>query len=636
MVRTRVIAAIACCLASVSAPQTLQPPATTPQFRTGIDLVRIDVSVLDRDRRPIRGLTAGEFSVLEDGTPQEIVSFAEIAVPDPPVVRTAWMRDVAPDVRTNAAAADRLIMLLLDDGQVSFGPRMTATVKAIGRRVIDHLGPSDLAAVVFTKDNRGAQPFTSDRSRLLKAVDAFVPGAPFALPGQPVIVDRSHQYFDRASLETLRLVATSLAEAPDRRKAVIYVSSGVRVGADQFRQMDFEDILASAGGSNVNVYCIDPNGLEAVADEAFGAAGGTSPDAALLAKPTEFLRQLAAATGGFAIVDQNGFAEGVTQIFRETGSYYLLGYRAAGSKRGQRFRKIDVRVSRPGATVRARAGYTQPTEPTRAKWPPREASLLKTLAAVVPERGVPMQITAAPFAVPGRKTAALAIVLTLRQPLQRGVTHVADLADVVVGAYGVEGGRPVAFQRLKTDAEVRALGNVPLEYELLSQLDLKPGRYHLRVAAISPGEAKSGSVHIDVEVPDFAKRPLSLSGIVVAVTPSTLAAPKDRFAALLPIVPTAQRDFRRGDRASAFLRVYQGGKGAPKPVLMDARILNGAGKAAFHITEAVTPEQFGAARSADYAIHLPIAQLAAGPYLLSLEATVDRDTARRDLRFTIH
>ena len=617
--RAAALAAGSLCLAAAVFPQ--EAPPRPPQFRTGIELVQVDVSVLDRDRHPVRGLAASDFTVLEDDVRQEIVSFTEISIPDSAAVSTPWMREVAPDVRTNAAASDRLIVLLLDDAQIRMDARMTAGVKEIGRRTIDRLGPSDLAAVLFTRDNSGAQPFTSDRARLLQAVGTFAPGG---LPG--VGRDWSNQYWDRSSLETLRLVAENLAQAHERRKALIYVSTGVSVGADQFRIADMQEIFRGAQRGNVNVYCIDPAGLEV----------SSADDAMDFNRATEFLRQLADGTGGFAVIDRNDFAEGVPQIFRENGSYYLVGYRSSNPAPDGRFRRIAVRVNRPGVTVRTRNGYVSGRAEVRSKLTPRAKELVNALSSVAPERGVAMQITAAPFAIPGKKQAAIAVVLTLRQPLARDAQVVPELADVVVGAYGVEGGRPAAVQRLKTDAIVKQVSELPLQYELLAQLDVRPGRYQLRAAAHSPVEGRSGSIHYDVEVPDFSKALVSLSGVVISAAPSTLAAPKDRFAALLPVVPTARRDFRRTDRAAAFLRVYQRAKGPAVPVAMAARIVSSTGANAFDTTETIRADQFNTARAAEYAVHLPVDRLAPGPYLLTIEARLGKNAARRDVRFVVH
>src|SRR3954468_19399575 len=73
----------------------------TPTFRSGVDLVQLDVSVLDKNRQPVRGLNQAEFTVFEDGKPQKLAAFAAVDLPDVVRPATAWMNDVAPDVATN-------------------------------------------------------------------------------------------------------------------------------------------------------------------------------------------------------------------------------------------------------------------------------------------------------------------------------------------------------------------------------------------------------------------------------------------------------------------------------------------------------------------------------------------------------
>ena len=70
-------------------------PQPVPRFRTGVELVRLDVSVLDRDRRPVRGLLPADFTILEDGEPQSVAAFDEIDVPDAAEARSTeapWAR----------------------------------------------------------------------------------------------------------------------------------------------------------------------------------------------------------------------------------------------------------------------------------------------------------------------------------------------------------------------------------------------------------------------------------------------------------------------------------------------------------------------------------------------------------------
>ena len=143
------LVALLACMAWPIVGQQDQPP----RFRTGVDIVRLDVSVLDRSRRPVRGLTAGDFTVLVDDEPQNVVVLSEIEAAPPEKPTAAWMRDVAPDVTTNAVHDPRLFLIIMDDVLVPFEPATMQRSKEIARAVIDRLGPGDLASVIFTGNN---------------------------------------------------------------------------------------------------------------------------------------------------------------------------------------------------------------------------------------------------------------------------------------------------------------------------------------------------------------------------------------------------------------------------------------------------------------------------------------------------
>jgi len=73
--------------------------ASTQTFRTGVSAVQLDVSVLDNDRRPVRGLTAADFTILDDGKPRDIASFSAVDLPPVPAEPPAGVDAIEPDVQ---------------------------------------------------------------------------------------------------------------------------------------------------------------------------------------------------------------------------------------------------------------------------------------------------------------------------------------------------------------------------------------------------------------------------------------------------------------------------------------------------------------------------------------------------------
>src|SRR5690606_35932177 len=93
-----------------------------PVFRTGVELIELDVSVLDANRRPVRGLTADDFTVLEDGQPQPVVAVSHVDLADYDPSRSARMRYVTRDVAANDLSDQpgdgRLVAIVFDDVNV--------------------------------------------------------------------------------------------------------------------------------------------------------------------------------------------------------------------------------------------------------------------------------------------------------------------------------------------------------------------------------------------------------------------------------------------------------------------------------------------------------------------------------------
>jgi VWFA-related protein len=652
------------CLASIATPVARQAARQLPQFRGGVDLVHLDVSVLDRNRRPVRGLGPFDFTVLEDGVPQQVAVFTAVEIPPPVPPAAVWMREVAPDVRSNEGIEERrLFLLIIDDAMIQADVGGMRNTREIGRTVIDRMGPSDLAAVVFTRDNHNSQDFTADRRRLLAAVEKFTVGF------RDMSSVAGDDLFWIYSASVIQRAVEMLSALPDYRKSMIYIGQGMPVDLDAVaqpaapglppsgvsalsRQGLMEQIrglmaqsFRQARRANVNVYTIDVCGLRVEKPPLPITPNGLPPQPPTCQPGLEvdYLHTLAENTNARAIVNTNEFDTGVQAIFDENASYYLLGYQPTVPWQDGKVRRLEVRVNRPGVEVRTRSGYEpeKPQDVARRKAELAKAPLGAALAGILPKSDVALQATAVPLALPGRRESAVAIVVGIRQPIRAGGAPTTEKVDFQVSAFNTDG-RRFGSKRLLAEVTLRGGATGLAEYEVLSRLDLRPGRYQLRIAAHIGSLSTSGSLYYDVDVPDVSSAPVSLSPLALSATPGRIAAPPDALADLLPVVPTTRRVFAAGDRVTAFTRVHQGGRSAVQPVALRIRLQDQHGRTAMDRAQDLPAGSFTRARSVDVQLDVPVATLAPGAHLLTVEASlVDAATseppapASRDVRFTV-
>ncbi len=628
----RLTAAVLAAAALVSG----QDARPQPRFRGGVDLVMVDVSVLDPDRQPVRGLFRDRFTVLEDGEPRAIVAFSEVEVPGADALPTGWMRDVSPDVKTNGSAGSRLFVLLLDDAQIGTVPYLNLRTRAIGHYFVDRLGPDDMAAIVFTKNNRNAMDFTSDRARLHAMIEEFHGGGGGGMGW----------LFNNYSTSVIRSLTKYLAEIRDRRKAIVYVSPGVPGAAsatgDSMLRADLADTLRDARLANVTVYPVNPSGLRSLDLDAVGEAIRGRDEGADLMQTArtamndawdrmneegDHLEALASNTGGFVVGRSNAFAEGVSQIFRESASYYLVGFAPPIPPDGKS-RRLQVHVDYPGAIVNARTGYSEPKPPKPGKEP---APTSKAMSGLLPAADLPIRAVATPFAIANRKQAAVVVTLGLQRPVPEEAMR--EEVRLLVAAFDPEGRRR-ASRSLNGTVALRPVGSRTARYEVVGRIDLDPGRYQMRVSAESLSLGKTGSVYFELVVPDFRKEPVSLSGVVLEADPPLPSAGHDALSGIAPAVPTTQREFV-GHEGRAFVRVYRNEKDQEAPVRLVTRIVDERGDPVLEQAYALEAQEFDALRAADYSVDLPVTTLAPGPYLLTFEATLGEHVARRHVRFSV-
>jgi len=668
---TACLAGCFACVVATDARESQSPAAPQqPVFRVGVDVTQLDVSVLDKDRKPIRGLVAADFSVTESGKPQTVVGVSEIALPGPDDLPAAWLHLVPADVETNFLGDrlrdSRLVVIVMDDADVPFDDEATIdAARAIGRTAVSRLGPLDIASVVYTRAAGLSQDFTADHDKLLQAIDAFqpqpppdyVPTAPpggFPIEGDMQRHDQANGWSRcesmRPSVPTLLAVTRGVAGITQRRKTVIYISPGAPVqvnNAGDCISIDARELFAVAERANVNIYAIDPSGLHALEAPStrFGRNGrpqrGTGPAVQRGEANLDFLSILSENTGGTAVVNTTDFDDGLDRIFEENGSYYLLGYQSTNQDRDGKFRRIDVHVSRPGATVRARRGYYGPTATkagtdTTGKDAASPSDLLRIGLGMAP--GLTLRIALAPFAMTsddaGTRKATVAMTLGLRE--QAPTAPVDEEMTVIISATKDGGGvaaemspHRVAFTLEPTSGEI-----VPHEWS--SRLDLAPGRYEVRANAHSKLYDRGASIYGDVEVPDFAKPGVSLSGVVFGMPADGPVSADDPLSNLLPVAPTTERSFTRGQRMTAFVRVYQGGGEALAPVALKTQILDGRNASSFDASATLGVDRFDASRAAEYRLDLSTIDLQSGPHLLDIRAVMTGgSTAARDVPFFV-
>jgi VWFA-related protein len=675
-------------LAGTTIPAQQSPPPAQPgvTFRVEVNFVELDAVVTDAQGNFVRGLTKDDFEVIEAGKPQIITAFSLVDLPvrkaDPPLSRVS---PVEPDVQSNLEDFNgRVILIVLDDLQTDF--RRSVRVRAAASQFVRRfVGANDLVAVLHTGSGaKAGQEFTSSHARLLAAIDKF---AGQKIPSSTLVTlddyytqrnmgsgrqardtmeaERAHKA--RNSLASLRAAAQFLGNIRGRRKAVVWFGEGIDYdienvfggGSAAQIQDEMRETIASASRAGVSFYGVDARGVGAGLDQVIDI--GALPDdssvdfgpGALLSevrRAQDFLRTMSTETGGFAVVGQNDLNTAFARIIQDNSSYYLLGYYPADDRRDGKFRKVEVRVKRPGLKVRSRGGYTapkgKPSTPESASGKTEAAPEIRAaLDSPVPVSGLGMRVFAAPFAGPAKKSSVAVVIEFDPARLsfqQKDGVYSEDLEVVVlpVDASGkrLPGTRDEAPMRLsqRTYENVRANG-----FRMTRRFDLAPGRYQLRIAARAANSRATGGVSYDLDVPDFTQPPLAISGIALmsAAAARIPTPPPDKaFLDVLPDVPTALRDFVARDTLAIFAEVYDNRASTPHRVTITTTVTADDGRVVFSAADERRSEEIEAKTGGfGHSMKIPLAGFAAGRYVLRVEAKVlqSAGAASRELEFRV-
>jgi VWFA-related protein len=666
-----------------------QPPLT---FRVEANLIEVDAYVTDAAGNPVTGLTAADFQLLEDGKPQNVSAFAQVNIPVARAERPLFSPSaIEPDVQTNSGFDGRVYLFVLDDLHVDI--TRTPRVKSALHRFFERsFGTNDVAAVVFTGGRAiDAQDFTSSARLLLNAVDRFtgrkmrsstlerldeynrLSSGGLRRQGDPISDPRGFERGRdaRSTMQSLQKLSEFMAGLHGRRKTMVFVSEGIDY--DIYNLLDNNSVasdivdatrnaVAAATRGNVSIYAIDPRGLTTPGDDLIETSGvpigepglglGITSSLDEVRLSQDSLRTLADETGGFAVVNQNDFNDAFDRIVRDSSAYYVLGYITSNDRRDGKFRKIEVRVTRPGLTVRARRGYVAPrgraAAPARASNDPIDAALKTVVESPLPVAGMPMRIFAAPYkGAPPNAAVAIAVELgidRLRFVEQNGTFN--DKLTVIMTAVDADAKvraneRSVidlAF-RPETFARAQARG-----FRLTSVANLPPGRYQLRVsAADSAGIA--GSVIRDLEVPDFYKQPLAMSGLTLVSaagnqTP-TAKVKDDPVGLLLMRPPTTAREFTRDDELTLFAEVYENQRNVPPHKIdLATEVRAEGGRVVFRNREERSSTELQGSRGGfGYALQIPLKDFSPGLYVIHVEGKSrglnDEAGVGRDVQITV-
>jgi VWFA-related protein len=370
-------------------------------FKVRVDLVQTDLIARDTRDRFVADLQPGEFEVYEDGIKQDV---AWLTLTHGGQVRdlmrpTPLPREglVLPPSRPRSDASGRIFVIVLDDLHLDFGS--TGRVRDLMSRMLRNLiHDGDMFGIVSTGTSSISEPLTYDRQVLESAIarmkgEALTPTEIIqglsSARGPTELRHRAHVAFS-----TVRELLRNLETVHQRRKAVLYLSSGYdfnpfedsrldeqarRAGVDvadlkndpfvraeQSGQLlsegdlvqELAEIISAANRANATLYTIDPRGLVAGPD--VDQPIKTQEWLAFVRDSQDSLRVMADGTGGLAVVNMNDFDAAFRRIDADTSDYYVLGYYSNNADTSRRTRRIEVRTTRRDVRVYNRTSYTLP------------------------------------------------------------------------------------------------------------------------------------------------------------------------------------------------------------------------------------------------------------------------------------
>jgi VWFA-related protein len=565
-----------------------QGPPAQPRtvFRANTQLVSVDVIVRDGSGAIVRGLTAADFEVLEDGKPQEIRSFSFEEISDHPkgvesaellagaqaqmtldskAKTTAPAASAAPapapddaparPMTSQELAGRRLIVLLFDIA--SMQPEdVQRAVDSATKYVDTAMTPADMVAVATISTRLDVlSDFSADRTKVAAALGklGYTEGTATPPPTastaatdeQAAADDTSSQdtadmdvFNNDVRLRALKALAETLSGI-EQKKAILYFSAGMqRSGEDN--QVELRSAINAAVRAHVSIYSVDTRGLQAVVPggDATRASGrgtalfsgrGVSQQFSQLSASQDTLGALSADTGGRAFMDSNDFAPAFERVQRDMSAYYLLGYSTANANKDGRFRTIRVRVKKPNTKVEARGGYFADRDFQHTARTDRETQLQEQMFSAVSATDLPLLVNAGYYRMSAdRYYVPLALAVpgsAIPVPAEKDKDK---LVLDVLGVVSDEQGRPVGRIRQTLNLPAGSTGTLTSRQVLYqSAVTLPPGRFSVKVVVRENTSGLMGSFEAPVIVPELKQAPLKVSSVLLSSQLQTAKDTKD-------------------------------------------------------------------------------------------------------------
>jgi VWFA-related protein len=657
-------------------------PAQEPNytFKATTELVLVNVTARDKDGNLVRDLKLDDFTILEDNKPQHTLTFdientdavPPTEVPQPSLLNvpaTAPPKTDVPQPPTPGTPAfkDRRLIILFFDLTSMQPDEIERSATAALAYVDKQMAPADLVAVISLGTSLTVnQDFSSDREQLKKTLQAFnsTSGAGFdsgstgttegtADTGQAFTVDDTEYNIfntDRR-LEALRSIAAKLAKV-EQKKSLIYFSSGMeRTGTEN--QAELRAAINASVRANLSIYPLDIRGLQAMVPGGEAQSASLRGTAAYSGRATlnqydsnfstqETLVTLAGDTGGRAFLDSNDFGRVFRGVQDDTSTYYLLGYRSNNAARDGRFRRITVRVNRPGLKLEFRRGYYAPADFQHSTHEDREQQLEDELASDLPSTDFPVYLSTAYFRLAENR---FYVPLSLAVPgSEIPFTNSGDKDKATLDVIGVvtdENKRPIFPLRdtvklaVNQTAEVRRKN---VQYN--TSLYLPPGKYHLKIVVRENQSGRMGSFETDAVIPDLKNSPLKVSSIVLAsqLQPATKkSADNPLVRDGSELIPNVTHVFASGQQLYFYYEVYDPAReradNTKSPTNAGVHLLSNVaffrGKSKAYETPLAETRELGVPgrRAAVFQLSVPLADLKPGFY--TCQVNVIDDTAAR-------